>query len=313
MGKIGTKRTRSFLRAKGPHNPPPKKKQVNSSTYVESKFSLNQEKKDLPKNPDAGIRELPPAVQTKMGYNSMSQKRMGLHQQKEERRFAQDRSDSTAIFMAGKGPGQFNNLSWKAAADSAKKANPNIDADKIKSSDIYKPTKFSPNIENSHGEVSKHLNIVNKRYGIGKKLPQDRALEAGGSRPMHQATTSQIDPLTGMPLQANAPQMGNFSGFNEIPMYDQSMNPGAITQKRNLDKYEAKVDGTAVTKPGMEFKYTAGNTANSPESEKNVKGADRLDRMAESGYYKKSYVDKRKKDADVTLTSTLNPAFKVKK
>ena len=269
--------------------------------------------KDLPKDPKAGVRKLPPAVQKKMGYNSMSQKRMGLHQQKEERRFAQDRSDSTAIFMAGTAPGQFNNPSWKAAADSAKKANPNIDADKIKSSDIYKPTKFAPDIENSYGEVSKHLNVVNKRYGIGKKLPQDRALEAGGSRPMHQATTSQIDPLTGMPLQANAPQMGNFSGFNEIPMYDQSMNPGAITQKRNLDKYKAKVDGTAVTKPGMEFKYMAGNTANSPESEKNVKGADRLDRMAESGYYNKSYVDKRKKDADVTLTSTLNPAFKVKK
>ena len=235
MGKIGTKRTKSFLRAKGPHNPPPKREQVNSSTYVESKFSLNQEKKDLPKDPEAGIRKLSPAVQTKMGYNSMSQKRMGLHQQKEERRFAQDR------------------------------------------------------------------------------FPQDTALNAGGSRPMHQATTSQIDPLTGMPLQANAPQMGNFSGFNEIPMYDQSMNPGAITQKRNLDEYEAKVDGSAVTKPGMEFEYMAGNTANSPESEKNVKGADRLDRMAESGYYNKSYVDKRKKDADVTLTSTLNPAFKLKK
>ena len=146
MGKIGTKRTKSFLRAKGPHNPKPKKKQVNSSTYVESKFSLNQEKKDLPKNPEAGIRKLSPAVQTKMGYNSMSQKRMGLHQQKEERRFAQDRSDSTAMFMGGKGPGQFNNPSWKAAADSAKKANPNIDADKIKSSDIYKPTKWFLNI-----------------------------------------------------------------------------------------------------------------------------------------------------------------------
>ena len=85
----------------------------------------------------------------------------------------QDRSDSTAIFMAGTAPGQFNNPSWKAAADSVKKANPNIDADKIKSSDIYKPTKSSPDIENSYGEVSKHLNVVNERYGIkqDKKMP----------------------------------------------------------------------------------------------------------------------------------------------
>ena len=216
--------------------------------------------KDLPKDPKAGIRKLSPAVQKKMGYNSMSQKRMGLHQQKEERRFAQDRSDSTAIFMAGTAPGQFNNPSWKAAADSAKKANPNIDADKIKSSDIYKPTKFAPDIENSYGEVSKHLDVVNERYGTGKKLPQDRALEAGGSRPMHQATTSQIDPLTGMPLQANAPQMGNFSGFNEIPMYDQSMNPGAITQKRTGEYYSKQ-----------NTDYTNSNSSKIPLYEKNRK------------------------------------------
>jgi len=216
--------------------------------------------KDLPKDPDAGIRKLSPAVQTKMGYNSMSQKRMGLHQQKEERRFAQDRSDSTAIFMAGTAPGQFNNPSWKAAADSAKKANPNIDADEIKSSDIYKPTKFAPDIENSYGEVSKHLDVVNKRYGIGKKLPQDRALEAGGSRPMHQATTSQIDPLTGMPLQANAPQLGNFSGFNEIPMYDQSMSPGAIAQKRTGEYYSKQ-----------NTDYTNSNSSKIPLYERNRK------------------------------------------
>jgi hypothetical protein len=71
---------------------------------------------------------------------------------------------------------------------------------------------------------------------INKNLNNvDAALMAGGSRPMHQGTTSQIDPVTGMPLQGNAPLMGNFGGAmanSNIPMYDQSMSPGQIAMSR---------------------------------------------------------------------------------
>jgi len=84
---------------------------------------------------------------------------------------------------------------------------------------------------------------------INKNLNNvDAALMAGGSRPMHQARTSQIDPMTGMPMQGNAPNMGNFGGAmanSNIPMYDQSMSPGAIAMTR-AEKIE-KIDKI----PGM--------------------------------------------------------------
>jgi len=70
-------------------------------------------------------------------------------------------------------------------------------------------------------------------------LSQQRSMTAGGSRPMHQASTVQIDPMTGLPLQANAPNMGNFGGamdMSNVPMYDQSMSPGAIAQSRDYMK-----------------------------------------------------------------------------
>jgi hypothetical protein len=69
-----------------------------------------------------------------------------------------DRSDSTAMFMGGQGPGQYNNPGWKPASDSARLNFPNIDADKIKSSDIYKKG------DHLH-DITKHIPIVNKRYG----------------------------------------------------------------------------------------------------------------------------------------------------
>jgi hypothetical protein len=63
---------------------------------------------------------------------------------------------------------------------------------------------------------------------INKNLNNvDAALMAGGSRPMHQ--------VTGMPLQGNAPSMGNFGGAmasSNIPMYDQSMSLGQIAMSR---------------------------------------------------------------------------------
>ncbi len=71
---------------------------------------------------------------------------------------------------------------------------------------------------------------------INKNLNNvDAALMAGGSRPMHQGTTLQVDPLTGMPMQGNAPLMGNYGGAiaqSRVPMYDQSMSPGQIAQSR---------------------------------------------------------------------------------
>ena len=69
-----------------------------------------------------------------------------------------DRSDSTAMFMGGNAPGQYNNPIWKPAADSAKVRFPNINPDKIKSSDIYKKG-------NQLHEITRHIPIVNKRYG----------------------------------------------------------------------------------------------------------------------------------------------------
>mgnify|MGYP003663582951 CR=1 FL=1 len=69
-----------------------------------------------------------------------------------------DRSDSTAMFMAGTAPGQFGNPGWEAAADSAKKRFPNIDPSKIKGSDIL--GEKAP-----ISDISEHLPIVNKRYG----------------------------------------------------------------------------------------------------------------------------------------------------
>lgn len=77
-------------------------------------------------------------------------------------------------------------------------------------------------------------------------LSQQRSMTAGGSRPMHQASTVQIDPMTGLPLQANAPNMGNFGGamgMSNVPMYDQSMSPGAIAQSRDYRTF--KSDSTA--------------------------------------------------------------------
>lgn len=69
-----------------------------------------------------------------------------------------DKSDSTAMYMGGNAPGQYNNPIWKPAADSAAVRFPNIDASKIKQSDIFKKG------DQLH-EISRHIPIVNKRYG----------------------------------------------------------------------------------------------------------------------------------------------------
>jgi len=329
-GKLKNKVNKLAMNLKNKFQANPKPPKTPTEEIADNSKSKNPrflQSKDLPKDPKAGIRKLSPAVQEKMGYNSMSQKRMGLHQQKEERRFAQDKMMRTEGKLEKSKPSEtYSN--YKDFRGDMQKATIDDSTFKADSTEYAPggtlkydlPMKYQvrPNQsvaynERFHKKGVEFMDRTSPDLDQDRKMPQDRAMQAGGSRPMHQATTSQIDPLTGMPLQANAPQMGNFSGFNEIPMYDQSMNPGAITQKRKLDEYKAKVDGSTVVKPEAQFKYMAGNTADSPESERYIKGANRLDRMAESGYYKKSYVDKRKKDAGVTLTSTLNPSFKQKK
>jgi hypothetical protein len=78
---------------------------------------------------------------------------------------------------------------------------------------------------------------------INKNLNNvDAALMAGGSRPMHQGTTLQVD-MMGNPTPGNAPNMGDFAGAmanSNLPMYDQSMSPGAIAMTR-AEKIE-KID-----------------------------------------------------------------------
>lgn len=69
-----------------------------------------------------------------------------------------DKSDSTAMFMGGNAPGQYANPIWTPAADSAKVRFPNIEANKIKSSDIFKKG------DQLH-DITRHIPIVNKRYG----------------------------------------------------------------------------------------------------------------------------------------------------
>lgn len=84
-----------------------------------------------------------------------------------------DISDSTAMYMGGNAPGQYNNPMWKAAADSAKVRFPGINPDNIKQSDIYKSG------DHLH-TLTRNLPIVNKRYGteeISKKALDEAMLD----------------------------------------------------------------------------------------------------------------------------------------
>ena len=100
--------------------------------------------------------------------------------------------------------------------------------------------------------IRKLPNNVQEKMGYDP-LSQERSMIAGGSRPMHQASTVQIDPMTGLPLQANAPNMGNFGGamgMSNVPMYDQSMSPGAIAQQRK--KYSKEILTRPMTSEQLE-------------------------------------------------------------
>lgn len=102
--------------------------------------------------------------------------------------------------------------------------------------------------------IRKLPNNVQEKMGYDP-LSQERSMMAGGSRPMHQASTVQVDPMTGLPLQANAPNMGNFGGamsMSNVPMYDQSMSPGAIAQSRKLGEAAGKFGVDMINKKLME-------------------------------------------------------------
>lgn len=78
-------------------------------------------------------------------------------------------------------------------------------------------------------------------------LPQDatQAMTAGGSRPMHQGTSSQIDPTTGMPIvpggQMNInPAFGGAMANSGIPNFNAGMTMGAIAQARKEMSREEK-------------------------------------------------------------------------
>mgnify|MGYP001096232915 FL=1 len=101
--------------------------------------------------------------------------------------------------------------------------------------------------------IRKLPNNVQEKMGYDP-LSQERSMIAGGSRPMHQASTVQVDPMTGLPLQANAPAMGNFGGamgMSNVPMYDQSMSPGAIAQSRKLGEAAGKFGVDMINKKLM--------------------------------------------------------------
>lgn len=80
-----------------------------------------------------------------------------------------DKTDSVVMYMGGNAPGQYNNPFYKPAADSAKVRFPNIDADKIKQSDIY--TSGDP----LHS-ITKHIPIANKRYKIGQDKKERKSM-----------------------------------------------------------------------------------------------------------------------------------------
>lgn len=97
------------------------------------------------------------------------------------------------------------------------------------------PTTNNPEVmANYTGTINDSATDRLKEY-----LPQDamQAMTAGGSRPMHQGTSSQIDPTTGMPIvpggQMNInPAFGGAMVNSGIPNFNAGMTMGAIAQAR---------------------------------------------------------------------------------
>lgn len=158
-------------------------------------------------------------------------------------------------------------------------------------SSAFENKKSEPNTTTPPKNEMVHSQILNtetpaQRLSSDFKLNQDamQAMNAGGSRPMHQGTSSQIDPMTGMPIvpggQMNInPAFGGAMANSGIPNFNPGMTMGAIAQARlemtrnekkaqimsrdlpdevkqnmidgiNQEANTAKVDGTFVEKLG---------------------------------------------------------------
>tara|TARA_R110000787_G_scaffold211081_1_gene320812 strand:+ start:2099 stop:3295 length:1197 start_codon:yes stop_codon:yes gene_type:complete len=120
-----------------------------------------------------------------------------------------DKSDSTAIFMGGRAPGQFAHYSWKAAADSAKKRFPNIDADKINDHRKIQSRKFYSTI------TPEHLDVVNNRYGIRQDKVENKMKDYR---------------LTGITVDADV-NTKNSSNFNPTTVKPDKRNPGIVKEQ----------------------------------------------------------------------------------
>jgi hypothetical protein len=105
--------------------------------------------------------------------------------------------------------------------------------------DKEKPTPTTPNKnEMVHSQIL-NTETPAQRLSEDLELNQDamQAMVAGGSRPMHQGTSSQIDPMTGMPIVSGGqplinPAFGGAIQNSGIPNYNPSMNMANITQAR---------------------------------------------------------------------------------
>lgn len=110
--------------------------------------------------------------------------------------------------------------------------------------DKEKPTPTTPNKnEMVNSQILNEYDSPASRLQSEFSLNQDamQALVAGGSRPMHQGTSSQIDPMTGMPIVAGGqppinPAFGGAIQNSGIPNYNPGMNMANITQARVEDK-----------------------------------------------------------------------------
>ena len=113
-----------------------------------------------------------------------------------------------------------------------------------------KPTSTTaPKKEMVHSQILNEYDSPASRLQSEFNLNQDamQAMVAGGSRPMHQGTSSQIDPMTGMPIMAGGqppinPAFGGAMVNSGVPNFNPGMNMGAITQARLEMTREQKKD-----------------------------------------------------------------------
>tara|TARA_R100001510_G_scaffold46512_1_gene43474 strand:+ start:772 stop:1518 length:747 start_codon:yes stop_codon:yes gene_type:complete len=117
----------------------------------------------------------------------------------------------------------------------------------------FKPKKNNPTTTTPSATEYSQSQILNTQTPAERLasqfggLNQDamQAMVAGGSKPMHQGTSSQIDPMTGMPIvpggQMNInPAFGGAMANSGIPNYNPGMNMANITQARKEMSREEK-------------------------------------------------------------------------